>query len=549
VALEEQNGETVAGEAGGLFGRAGADGGSASLDVIEAGSEIFRQFGEVGGFEAIVGAGLAGMAAIGHAGFASVFATGRGFEAAGLKKHGDTALLFVNRESFDGAGKILRGKQIAASMHRGDADRGEVGIENVAAMAGRVHPAHVDDLSIFGDGNVLGNQRKVSSGISNAIAQGCFAGVLMLEKLFLSHAQGMLASSFGERGIPFQRGQVLLGAFAICGFKEFFFSAGRQCHAGRGARRTILGCDITRIEKCACETKSQSKRPAECLHGWLAAHVHGAEAQNDVAAGSGTAEAEHGTEAREEQHLIEFAAEVGALRTGKNLVVDHLPLRIDGDVEKQAMRQSQLSGVLLGSPGGGIFGERNEFGWAHQVDRHIVFNGANRDAWRDHLKSEDEDESRRQESTGSRDGERAKYVVEQNLTTITQFAIAAGPSWRRLRLSNGDLDSNRKIGGWGGLWNAGKQHRHFAEALQLGAARSAGFEMLSDAHTLLNASGTNESVVEIAGQFCTNGRALHGSPSPAELVRRDLFSATRSGEARAGVAAPCGEVLLCETAA
>src|SRR5271163_732133 len=79
----------------------------------------------------------------------------------------------------------------------------------------------------------------------------------------------------------------------------------------------------------------------------LAADVDGAEAEDDVAAGGGMAEAEHRCEAREEQHLVKLVAELGAAGSGENLVIDHLAVRVHGDVEKKSVRQGKLDIMLF----------------------------------------------------------------------------------------------------------------------------------------------------------------------------------------------------------
>src|SRR5258706_4864682 len=83
----------------------------------------------------------------------------------------------------------------------------------------------------------------------------------------------------------------------------------------------------------------------------LASDADGAEAQNYVAAGGGAAETHHGTEAREQEHLIELMAEVDALGAGDNLVGDHLAVLIHGDIDEQTVRERKLHIVLLGCPG------------------------------------------------------------------------------------------------------------------------------------------------------------------------------------------------------
>jgi hypothetical protein len=82
----------------------------------------------------------------------------------------------------------------------------------------------------------------------------------------------------------------------------------------------------------------------------LAADADGAEAQDDVAAGSGPAKAGHRVEAREEQHLIELVLHFAGSWTGENLVVQHLTAGIDGDIDHQAVRQSEFGIVIFRSP-------------------------------------------------------------------------------------------------------------------------------------------------------------------------------------------------------
>jgi len=66
-----------------------------------------------------------------------------------------------------------------------------------------------------------------------------------------------------------------------------------------------------------------------------------------LAAGSWTAEAQHGAEAGEEQHLVELAPEFQTVRAGENLIVGHVALGIDGDVQQagRAARKVRLRSV------------------------------------------------------------------------------------------------------------------------------------------------------------------------------------------------------------
>ena len=70
-----------------------------------------------------------------------------------------------------------------------------------------------------------------------------------------------------------------------------------------------------------------------------------------MAAGGGPAEAQHRTEAREEQHLIELMTQIHASWTGENLVANHLAVLVHGDIEEQTVGKRELRVVLLRSPG------------------------------------------------------------------------------------------------------------------------------------------------------------------------------------------------------
>src|SRR5438132_473579 len=76
-----------------------------------------------------------------------------------------------------------------------------------------------------------------------------------------------------------------------------------------------------------------------------------AETENHVAAGRGTAEAQHGAEAGEKQHLVKLAPEFQAVWAGENLVISHVALCIDGNVQKKTVRQGKFEVVLLRRPG------------------------------------------------------------------------------------------------------------------------------------------------------------------------------------------------------
>src|SRR5260370_31862081 len=137
-----------------------------------------------------------------------------------------------------------------------------------------------------------------------------------------------------------------------------------------------------------------------------------------MAAGSGTAEAQHGAEAREKQNLVKLSPKLRALRSGKNLVAGHLAVRVDSDINQQAVRQRKFEVVLLRRPGLRIIRKRNQLGGTHQIESHIVLHGADGGARQNHLEHQDENENGGEESAGPREGQGPENVVEEDFGSI-----------------------------------------------------------------------------------------------------------------------------------
>src|SRR6266849_9578788 len=269
-----------------------------------------------------------------------------------------------------------------------------------------------------------------------------------------------------------------------------------------------------------------------------AADADGAEAEHHVAAGSGTAEAQHGAEARKEQHLVKLAPEFQAVGAGDNLIIGHVALGIDGDVQQEAVRQGKFEVVLFRRPGLRIVRKRNQLGGAHEIESHIVLHGAHGDARADHLVHQHENENGGEESASGRDGQRAENVVEQNFGAILDAAHAARPILRMLRLSGSNLDAHGKIGRRNVFGDTREQNGQLAEAFQLLAANAARFQVLANLDALFNARSAGYSIIEIASQFSSYRVALHWTPLPVELARWDIISGDRkavdvSGDRRA----------------
>src|SRR6266403_238106 len=179
----------------------------------------------------------------------------------------------------------------------------------------------------------------------------------------------------------------------------------------------------------------------------LAADADGAEAQDYVAAGDGAAEALHGTEAREQEHLIELMAQIHAVRAGNDLVADHLAVLVYGDINEQAVGKSKLNIVLLRRPGRWILGKADEFRGAQDIQRHVIGNGAHGDPGSDKLQDQNENENGGEKSAGSRNGERPKNIVEQEFRAIANFAHAAVKILRGNGLRGGYANTHGQIRG------------------------------------------------------------------------------------------------------
>ncbi len=246
-----------------------------------------------------------------------------------------------------------------------------------------------------------------------------------------------------------------------------------------------------------------------------------------MAAGSGAAETQHRTEAREKQHLVELVAKLRARWAGENLIIGHLAVGVHGDINEQAVRQRKFEVLPFRRPGLRIVRKRNELGGAHEIESDVILDGANGGAGHDHLEDEDKHKYGGEESAGGRNAQRAENVVEKNLGAILYAAYAAGPIARMLRLSSGDFDADGKINRRNIPGDAGKQHCQPAETFEFLTANIAAFEMLPDLGTLCNARSAGDCIIEITRQIRSYCIALHWTPLPVELARGDIDSGDR----------------------
>src|ERR1700722_2596480 len=295
--------------------------------------------------------------------------------------------------------------------------------------------------------------------------------------------------------------------------------------------------------KTECRARTRGFKRAASFHEALAADTDGAETQDDMTSGSGPAEAHHWAEAREKKHLVKLMAQIGAVGTRENLVAGHLAVRVDSDVDEKTVRKRKLHLMLLGGPRLRIIRQRQKLGGTQNIERHVVGNGTHGDARHHQLQHENKHYDRGKNTAGGGNGERTKNIVEKNFATIAYLAQTARPIMRMLRLSCCYFNAHSQIGRGNIFRHPGKQDGKLAEGFQLGTANGATAQMLANLYALRRRRGAGDGIVEIARQFCPYRGALHESPSPAVLARRELRSSCEESFTRraAEYASPKGD--------
>ena len=96
---------------------------------------------------------------------------------------------------------------LAAPAHRGNSHGRETGVEDISAVAGRIHPPRVNGFRIGSDGDIFCNHAKSRASLGEAFSQVQLAGELVFEDIVKRHAVGVFASGGGERLIPMESGQ------------------------------------------------------------------------------------------------------------------------------------------------------------------------------------------------------------------------------------------------------------------------------------------------------------------------------------------------------
>jgi hypothetical protein len=125
-----------------------------------------------------------------------------------------------------GAAEVLNGGEASGSLCDCDPDGGELGVEDVFAVVGAVHPALVNlERGLGIGGEILGDCAEVRSSLPAASDEVGLTGVFVLDGAgVLDDNAKMLTGGAGERGVPGEGLQAVLGTCLVGEVEESFLS-------------------------------------------------------------------------------------------------------------------------------------------------------------------------------------------------------------------------------------------------------------------------------------------------------------------------------------
>ena len=139
-------------------------------------------------------------------------------------------------------------------MCDGDSDCVEVGVEDVGAMAGAVHPGLMDERDVGAATDIFGDGGEVSSGLCAASGEVGFAGVLMEEFAGFAADALHVSSSCGCEGfVPMEWRKVVRGTGLVGELEESLLRRGWRGLGVEGRRRE-------------CESKQKGSCVRSILH-------------------------------------------------------------------------------------------------------------------------------------------------------------------------------------------------------------------------------------------------------------------------------------------
>jgi hypothetical protein len=116
--------------------------------------------------------------------------------------------------------EVFDGVDLVAVDENGDADGVVLRVEEVGAVAWRVHPAGVDHGNGWGEGYVFGYGVEAVGGCFGAFQEAGFSGELVRDVLPLGHLPGVSEGGGGEFGVDGEWSGTDLGALLVGGGDE-----------------------------------------------------------------------------------------------------------------------------------------------------------------------------------------------------------------------------------------------------------------------------------------------------------------------------------------
>jgi len=208
-------------------GWAGTHDGLVVLAGGEVGLELRGDLVEAGGSVAEDVPGSASGIAGGHgAGDASL--GGRvGYGNTGLSDDAGYGLfLLVERQGLHDAGEVFDGVELAVAVDDGDADGIDLGVEEVGAVAGGVHPEVVDDDGGGGFADVFADEAEVHAGVGSAVGEVGLVVELVGDGGVVGHLAGVEDGGLGKDGVEAEGGEAEGCAFLVSSGEKVLFGYG-----------------------------------------------------------------------------------------------------------------------------------------------------------------------------------------------------------------------------------------------------------------------------------------------------------------------------------
>lgn len=166
-----------------------------------------------------------------------------------VHKIGNARLDLRLRQGPHAAGVVCDCVENAAVGDDGDTDAIDLGIEQIGAMTGRVHPLVVNLGRRWTDSDVFFNQIEVCACLPRAPGNIGLTPVTVRDRSFSSHAHAMLPRSCRKRFIPLQPACAILSPSLIRECKELLCRGRYQLIGARhGMGRSLRTRDCREIE-------------------------------------------------------------------------------------------------------------------------------------------------------------------------------------------------------------------------------------------------------------------------------------------------------------